>query len=765
MRRTPLWLSRGLAALLIALPIVAGETVVTLERDGAKIEGEVCRFRAGDAENPFHRWLVFDEVKCVPAGVPMPLSSGLWNVFGRIEGKAVSAPLAVEGMAVPATLSLTLNAAATLTPLLPAGHRGVVYVPRRNSAIPIGEGATRITVPAGEDMWLLVVDRKRSIVSVIPIAALAADSERAIDGRVAGWTSIVLGWLQVPAGDRAALMRAQDLSAPRVRLLSEGPALDSDSLPPPASLNGAFFLVRGVSAGEKEFRAEGNGWLAHSRRVTIADRAITVAAEPLFARGASSINVAWSSDDNLTELDRALGSCDATEEATQVEITVSRCATPQQGESVDSATCKSIRQEAFVPQLAYGSFSVDDIAPGHYRAELRFGKLPPVSSLVETAPFQRTRSILSAHYDTLYGTLTHGGKPLGKDATLAIEGGGVGFSTGETGEYRAVRLDLPFSELKDDVRIDIATCDDRFRAFVLTDERLRSNTRYDIDIPDNTLIVNVTDTFTRMPLHAATLRYTVMRQPVIERVLKSDGESEFILKSVPERRIQLVVRHPGYQEYRVPPFMMPRSGTKTIDAQLVPLQGNSGRIISSLPFESGMVLWLSPVGIETERADLALDGTFVYTRPHTQDETLAVVSFSHPLWVFRTPSIGRRETLEFRFPHAVPAREFRVSLRGSGHDTSRHIGVVVGGILIPHAALRAHQTLRELQSVTRPSGVLSIRDIAETGPIDVVLGPTVNEVPSRGRSFDPLMLPQAAQAPRQRLAAGMMEVVFLLSAQ
>ncbi|MDP9191957.1 MAG: hypothetical protein M3P06_09690 [Acidobacteriota bacterium] len=750
-------------AVLFAVPAVAGETVVTLERDGNKVEGEVCRFRAGDAENPFRRWLVFDEVTCVPAGVPMQLPSGLWNVFGRIEGKAVSAPLAVEGIAVPANLSLTLDAAATLLPVLPSGHRGVVYAPRRNSAIPIAEGTPRITVPAGEDMWLLVAGKSRSIVAVIPIAALEADSERAIDGRVAGWTSAVMGWLQVPVEDRAALSRAQDLSAPRVRLLGEGPVLDSDPLPPPAVLNGAFFLVRGVSAGEKELRAEGRAWLPHTRRVTIADRPITIAAEPLFARGAAAINVSWSSGNDLTVLDRSLGSCDSTDDATQVEVTVSRCATPQSGEPVDPATCQAIRQETFVPQIPYGSFSVDDIPPGHYRAELRFGKLPPVSSMVETKPFQRSQSVLRAYYAAMHGSLTHGGEPLGKDAMLSFEGG-VGFSSGETGEYHAVMLQT-FREMDDDLRIDVATCDERFRTFVLTDRPLRSHTRYDIDIPDNTLIVNVTDTFTQMALRAATLRYVVMSQPAVERVLKSEGESEFILKAVPERRIQLSVRHAGYQEHRVPPFTMPRSGTKTIDVQLVPLQGSGGRIISSLPFESGMVLWLSPVGIETERADLAPDGTFVYTRSHTQDETLAVVSLSHPLWVFRAPTIGRKGALEIRFPHGVPAREFGVLLQGAGNDQRRLIGLVVGGILVPHAALRAHQTLRKLPSVTDASGRLRIRDIAETGPIDVVLGPAVNDVPSAGRSFDPLMLPQGAEAQRQRLTPGMTEVVFVIKSE
>jgi hypothetical protein len=525
-------------------------------------------------------------------------------------------------------------------------------------------------------------------------------------------------------------------------------------------------LVPGVSAGEAELRAEGQGWLPHARRVTIADRKFTVVDEPLLARGAAALDVSANSAGDLTALDRSLGSCDSVDEATQVLITVSGCAKPQRsGDSVDPATCKAIRQESFLPQLPFASFSVNDIAPGLYRAELRFGKLPPIGSMVDAEPFQRRRVVVSAYYGTFYGSLTHGGEPLGKDATLEIAGGGIGFASQETGEYLAVIPEMFDHGLPDDARIDISTCDDRLRAFVLTDRPLQGNLRYDIDIPDNSITARVTDTFTRMPLHSATLQYSVMSigglRPVVKQELKSEeGESTFVLQAVPVRQIVLSVRHPGYQEYRVQPFTMGRSEKKTIDAQLVPLRGSNGRIVSALPFESGMVLWMSAIGTETERADLAPDGTFIYSRSHAPDETMAVVSLSHPLWVLHAPAVASRQELVAHFPESAPARAFDVFLRGPDRRTGTFIGLVIGGVLVPQEALRVHQTLRELPYVVRTDRSLRIRDISETGPIDLLLGPTVNEVPSRGRSFDPLLLPRSGEVPRQRLAPGMMEIVF-----
>jgi hypothetical protein len=759
------------AILSLALSWAAGATtIVTLQHNGASVaEGEVCLFRAADAENPFRRWLSSGEVTCVAPGWPMDFPSGLWNVFGRIEGKALSAPVLIDSTAAPPTLVLQLETAATLLPMLPAGQRGLVVVPRRNSAIPVVAGAQRVTVPAGQELWLLTMEKSReksrAISGLFPIPAIEPGSERPVDARAGGLRASVLGWVQVPPADRAALSQAPGVSSPRVRLIAAGPALDSDPLPPPAWLSGSFVLVRGVSAGEAELRAEGHGWLPHGRRLTIGDRPITVVDDPVLARGASSLNVSWTGE-GLAGLDASLGACTSVGVAPLVVITVSACPRPQPGESIDPTTCKEIRRETFVPQVPFGSFAVDDVAPGHYLAELSFGKLPPIGSMEEVEPFELQRLLVQAYYSTFSGSLTHGGEPLGKDAKLKVEGGGVGFASQETGQYHAVIPDPYGSGLGADAKIDIVTCDEDLRVFVLTDRPLGSNAHYDIDIPDNSITVRVTDTFTGMSLLSATLRYVVMsddrpRRPVVTKDLKSEGDPEFVIKAVPERRqIALTVRHPGYQEHSIERFAIGKSEHKTFDVHLVPLRGSSGRIVSALPFESGVVLWMSPAGTETERAEVAPDGTFVYQSAHPPDETMAVVSLSHPLWVLRAPAVATKQGLVVQFPDTAPRRAFRVLLRGPDRRTGTFVGVVIGGLLVPHAALKLHQTLRELPYVVSTDRLLNLRDIADTGPIDVLLGPTVNEVPSRGRSFDPLLLPRTGEVPRQRLAPGMTEVVF-----
>lgn len=752
--------------LLLALPAaVNAATTVTLERDGMKIEqGEVCRFAAADRENPFQRWLSSQDVTCTAAGSSIAFPPGIWNVFARAGRDALSAdPHLIDGGAAPDFLSLTLAPAATVIPLLPPGYTGVIYAIRRGNAFPVLEQTERVTVPAAEELWLFVL-QKAVPVAVVPIPAIEAGAERRVDARNGGPSSII-GWLQVPETDRAALRDARDV-LPHVRASAGGVSYDSDPLPALPLLNGAFVRVRGVPAGDVELNIGGRGWVPNRRRVEVAT-ALTVAADPLIARAAATIIVNWSTTDDLPSLDRSLGSCDEKERSPRIEISISACPPPQRPrEPPDPSTCSVFRQETFEPEMTFGAVTVEDLVPGLYRAEMRFGKLPPIDAIV-LAPALQQRSIrLLASYNQVYGGVTHGGEPLSEDASIGFPGG-YGFTSRERSEYRAVLRSL----IRPDAQITVSACDGAPRAVVLADRPMTRNARFDIDIPANELTITVSDTFTSEALNGAAVRYVVMsaavpRRPLLSRVLTTGGndrsDGSLMIPAVPEREIRLSVSHAGYQRQEVEPFSMTKSETKRIDVQLVPLRGNRAKIVSQRPFESGAVFWFSSTGNETERADLAPDGTFVWATAHDPGETMAVVSLSHPLWVLRAPSVARRQTIELRFPDG-PAREFDVVVRGADRRDSRHIGVVIGGVRAPQPALRQHQFLRGLTPVVRGVGPLRIRDIAETGPIDIIFGPAVEEVSSRAGGMDFFALAAFADAPRQRLAPGATSILFELN--
>jgi len=731
-----------LIATLLLLATPAAAATVTLTRDGAPVSGEVCRFRAADALNPFKRWFASKDVVCCGA-----IPKGTWNVFGRT-ADAVSPVVLVSG---DDKVSLELAPAATVVPLLPPGKSGLIYVPRRGSGFAFDDKTVRVSVPANEELWVFVVDKGKPV-ALFPVARIEAGQELRVDARGDGPPAVV-GWLQIPDDDRAAIVNVSGIVAPGVRAGTR----ESDPLPSLRFLHGALFRVRDVPAGEAELRIEGRGWL-HDRVAVKVENVLTVAPSPLTVRASGNLAVHWSSGD-LVALDNSFGSCEPANEASFVEVVVSKCPKEQPGKPVDPKACAPVRQESFDPLPRMGLMTLEDIAPGTYRAELHFGKLPPVSGQATVAPMQSKEMYLSPLYLAAYGSVTRGGDPLGEKVTLKFPSGD-GFAPAESEEYHAV-LRAPVGP---DAQVKVAACDGAPSAIVLTDEQMRPNARYNVDIPANKLVLSVTDTFTREPLRGSTVKYEVMsklqrRGVVMQETVLTDGDGRFVMEGVPVREMHIAVSHPGYQRQELEAFTMPARDEKELDVQLVPLRGNNGQILSERAFEYGAVVWYSAGGSETERADLAPDGTFVYMSSHMPDETMAVVSLSHPLWVLRSPEVERHEAIKIRFPAAV-VRNFTVGVATADRRSSWHVGFVIGGLRVPPPVFAMHQMMRKEAAVARGDQLLQVRDLLETGPIDVLLGPTTAELSASGRPFDFFALPKYANVPRERLAPNMTHVTL-----
>ncbi|HYI12122.1 MAG TPA: carboxypeptidase-like regulatory domain-containing protein [Thermoanaerobaculia bacterium] len=728
---------------------MAAETVVTLERDGQTVGGgQVCRFPAGHRRNPIRRWLASQEVTCVAAGSPMAFPPGLWNVFARTADGVSTEPLLVDGAAPPSSLVFNPGPSALLSANLAEGRSAVVYVPRRLTALPLAGNTQR--VPADEPLWLVVVEKKQPV-SIFSIPPMEAGSERNIDARGTGVGPAIVAWLQFSDEHRAAIAATAEVPLPQVRVTQGGPALDSDPLPRPDLLDGALVLLRGVKAGEAEVDVGGRGWLPAKRRVNVT-HAITPLNDPLLLRPSATLVVHWNLPGSMRELNATIGSC-KDDEPPQLEIVISTCtAAPRRGPRPDPPKCEVLRKESVAPGTQHGDVTFEGLPPGMYRAEMVFGHLPPVSRSVRAAALQQADVWVQARFWDLYGSLTFGGEPLGKEAEIIFPSG-AGFASEETSEYHAAVEEL----FETDAKIEVATCDGGLKAIVLAEGHLRPRSRYDVDIPDNALTIDVTDTFTRMPLPGAVVNLEIFsklmpRQRVLERRLTTEadqgGAALATFVAVPEREVVVTVSHAGYQKQTLEAFTMHVRGERRMDVQLVPLRGSQGRIVSPRPFDGGSIHWFSAAGEETERAELWPDGTFVYANSHAPDETMAIVSRSHPLWALRAVSAARGQTLEIPFPE-VPSRTFDVAFASGDRQITRVIGLVVRGLRIPQGALRAHQSLRDLPSVLRGTGPLPIRDLAETGPIDVLLGPRLEEVPHRVP--DPFALPAYADVPRKRL--------------
>ena len=716
-----------LALLVLSTAAVAADTHVTLT--GATEGAEVCRFQARDREKPIERWLSAQAVTCVASDAALTFPPGLWNVFARAKGMVSVDPMIVDGKSAPANLALSLVPAATLVLQLPPGASGVLYAPKHAIAFPATE---RATVPAGEELSLIVIV-KAVPVAVVPIAALEVGIERVVDARAVSDAPAVLGWIYVSDVDRAAIKTARGVQLPRIGISAAGKEVVAASLPVQDALNGAFVLFRGLSAGNADLRLDGRGWLPVRRSVRIAPQSVTLLREPIAARASTTVMVNWSTFGDLPALDRSFGSCETPKEAPPFELTIAACPEPKPGKSLDPASCSVIRKETLRTDLNFGSVRVDEVPPGMYRAELRFGRLPPFDVLEEVPPLQqRPMEPLQARYFEAYGSLTRGGEPLHEDARIEFPLEGVGFSPRESGEYRGVVKDRV---LRSDAKIDIVTCGGK-RSYVITDREMAPKSRFDIDIPDNTLTVTVVDTFTQRPLPTATLKYVVMslrgRSPLLTREVSQSDEGDepgkhvagqFVIKELPERKLFLTVSCPGYKKKEIDAFTMTKSEKKDIDVDLVPLGGSEAKVLSARPFANGMIFWFSSAGAETERAELAPDGTFHFEQTHYRDETMTVVSLSHPLWILRAPPVEKATPLQVRFPDAAPQRDAEVTIYNMPPRLLTPIGVAIGGLRVPQPALAQHLALRGTAPLVNGGGPLLIPGLAESGPIDILRGP------------------------------------------
>ena len=162
--------------------------------------------------------------------------------------------------------------------------------------------------------------------------------------------------------------------------------------------------------------------------------------------------------------------------------------------------------------------------------------------------------------------------------------------------------------------------------------------------------------------------------------------------------------------------------------------------------------------METERVDLAPDGTFHFEQTHYRDETMTIVSLSHPLWILRAPPVEKATPLQVRFPDAAPPRDAEVTIDNTPPRMVTVIGVAIGGLRVPQPALAQHLALRGLATLVRAGGPLLVPAITESGPIDILRGPSV--LPRPMQPVADLGIRNFAPVATQRLQPGSAAVSF-----
>jgi hypothetical protein len=137
---------------------------------------------------------------------------------------------------------------------------------------------------------------------------------------------------------------------------------------------------------------------------------------------------------------------------------------------------------------------------------------------------------------------------------------------------------------------------------------------------------------------------------------------------------------------------------------------------------------------------------------------MTIVSLSHPLWILRAPPVERATPLQVRFPDAAPQRDAEVVIGNVPARMVTMIGVAIGGLRVPQPALAQHLALRGGAPLVRGGGPLLVPALAESGPIDILRGPSVLQ--RQPQLPEPLLLPPFAPVATQRLQPGSAAVIF-----
>jgi hypothetical protein len=81
--------------------------------------------------------------------------------------------------------------------------------------------------------------------------------------------------------------------------------------------------------------------------------------------------------------------------------------------------------------------------------------------------------------------------------------------------------------------------------------------------------------------------------------------------------------------------------------------------------------------------------------------------------------VERHGAINVRFPD-IAGRSFEIARRTYDPRAVMPIALAIGGLRVPHALVRIHQSLRDLPAEVRGAGPARVADIIESGPIEVL---------------------------------------------
>jgi len=759
----------AVAAAILSASAFAYRLEFAARRNGEPLRGaEVCFFKAGETDEPIELYLQSGEVRCFSADSVIEMTPGRWLYYLKHpDGWMSSSPSVIKypkalTQDIFGTRYVDLNPAGVLDfsalPALGPDESFGLYVSNSSTAylpmlIPISREERSAIAPAG--MPLLVLRLRHHQVVDVAGPLTIEHGQRAVLSSASFLPSspersTVLTWIGFVPEARNPDTAWDRLPAPTLKLIGNGATL-TPSLAPRSGFgtDGALFVFRDVPAGRWTAEVDGKFWARSSLPIDVTGN-LVVTRTGVTTRPAGAVDIDWS----VAALPPRNAPCDGDlPTANAVAKAVAKLLSCRQWQPslpldvVDLQQCKVISEKTLDAGDRHLEFPA--VAPADYVVTLKQPAFGLSRALASVKIGEVAHANLELDPFIVSGRLTLDGHPL--RARIEFRSGST--VSDDDGQYIAALTGAPR-----DLPVIVKRCGDNQVIYTsLPSSPLAAGGRYDIDITSNVVDVKIMDAATSRPIPNANVQ--------VGAFLAGDDDAGAFLagiapatdgnttvSNVPINR-QLVICAVA-SEYRrrcSERFSMAETKSRSITVSLEQKDNLHGRVVSTSAFDWGRIYFVGPDRTIQEEAALASDGTFSYSRKHQAPEYVVVVS-NAPLYVGPLPA-NPSETLEVSLP-ACAARELQVSIDPKSPLQDALVGLFVGGLYVPRAALSKHQGAHGFQSVVYGRGPLVVSPVLETGLVQVTLGPAPQEI---GKTIpavpDPFLLPQYATAPRREVPA------------
>jgi len=703
-------LKRALAALLVSGAFVASAAArveFIAMADGERVpKSEVCFYRTpadfGDLE-PLHNFFKNNDVRCVDADKVLDVPVGRFVFYAKNVSQARISRTTFISTRVP---SPPESYKAMRIDLLPAAFidfddndREGRFIVAGDSFLPVFERS--MLVPAGTRVAIL--DVKNGVVARVRTLGPLKDREH-VHARsdqppsAALLTTVHVTTLNGSGGSNYEL--GYYSSTPPEISLESGTKTWQPWIAPYGgeTADHALVIFTNVPAGRATVTLAGDFWERNSRTVTLSPATATIDEEGLTTAPAARVDFNFTVDASLWK------TCETTAAERVATISIS----PE--------------RKVTVP-FASGAATFRGVPAGDYTAELTADGLESVKKKFFATPGKAEHVTFDLF--RLTGTVTLAERPIRAKIKFAH---GETYSD-EDGHYSAVLSRSPAKNV-----VWVTACGDSKTMFYSPSEEPSENSVLNIALKANAVSVTVRDRATGQAIPKALVQLGVRRtlesDDLYSAALRTDSDGLTVFENLQGDFLTICASADNYKRTCDDQRKLEE---KKITVELDQVSTTSGTLITHrTPWVNPTLYFVNRAGNITERLRVKDDLSFIAQMQHTSDEYVVIVSASQPLFVLR-PRIG--DQIEVAVPDVVPIMNARIVSTSSANTFAT---LEINGLLVPGLAFAMHQAAHHAPTMIEPAKELPVPEIALTGQVVAVLGPSVDsitELPANGDVF------------------------------